>query len=156
MQSPQSMQNILYHDYLSIKRSRSIYIYFSQRRSYNVFLTTFVSQSLSHSVLFTTSFSQRLSHNVFLQRLSHNVFFTMFFTQRFSHTVSLTYLSSNAVFTTSQYTRNLSCCTNIPKYLLCLSLNPRYFNISTLGQRLHTKVPRTKCCINISKYLKIA
>ena len=59
MQSPQPMQNILYHEYLSIERSRSKKIFFLQRLSYNVFLTT--------------SFSQRISHSVFLKPLSlHN------------------------------------------------------------------------------------
>ena len=72
MQSPHPMQNILYHEYLSIERSKTKYL------SYNVFYTTFFSQRLSRNVFLTTSFSQRLSHNVFLttsvsQRLSHTV-----------------------------------------------------------------------------------
>ena len=50
MQSPQPRQNILWHEFLSIKRSRSKEIYFSQRLSYNVFLTTSLSQRLSHIV----------------------------------------------------------------------------------------------------------
>ena len=45
VQSPQPLQNILYHEYVSIKRSRS---------------------------KVTITFLQRVSHNVFSQRLSHN------------------------------------------------------------------------------------
>ena len=77
MQSPQPMQNILYHEYLSNKRSKSKEISFSQRLSYNVLLTTCLSR-LSHNVFLKTSFSQRISHNVFPAPLSlhirpHNV-----------------------------------------------------------------------------------
>ena len=60
------MQNILYHEYLSIKRSRSKEIFFLQRLSHNVFLKTSFSQRLSHNVFLTTYFSQCLSHTVSL------------------------------------------------------------------------------------------
>ena len=61
-----------------LKRRRSKEIYFSQRLSYNVFLTTSLKQRLSHNVFITTPFSQRLFHTVALaysstQRSPHNV-----------------------------------------------------------------------------------
>ena len=72
MQSPQPMQNILYHEKLSIKRSRSQEMSFS----HNVFLTTSFSPRLSHTVFLTTSFSHLhiRPHNVVLTALqySHN------------------------------------------------------------------------------------
>ena len=127
MQSPQPMQTILYHEYLSIARSRSKEIsflqclsdnffsdnvFFSQRHSHNVFLTTFFSQRLSHNVFLTTSFSQRISHSVFLKPLPlHN------------H-------PHNVVLSTSQYTRNHSVLYKYPKISqIRLSSDPRNFDI---------------------------
>ena len=70
MQSPQPMLNILYHEYLLIKR-RSKEIYFSQR-----LFTTYFSQRLSHNVLLTTSFTQRLPTTSFSHRCP-NIFVHM-------------------------------------------------------------------------------
>ena len=112
MQSPQPMQNILYHEYLSIERSRSKEISFLQRLSYNVFLTTSFSQRHSQNVFLTTSFSQRISHSVFFTPLP-----------LYNH-------PHNVVLITSQYTRNLSMLYKYLKiYQIRLSSNPRNFAI---------------------------
>ena len=111
MQSPQPMQNILYHEYLSIKRSKSKEISFSQRLSYNVLLTTCLSQRLSHNVFLKTSFSQRICHNVFPTPLPLHI------------------RPHNVVLTASQYTRNLSVLYLYPKISqICLSSDPRNFD----------------------------
>ena len=106
MQSPQPLQNIHYHEYVSIERSRSKEISLSQRLSHNVFLTT--------------SFSQRLSHNVFLTTSFSYVFLTPLPLHTRPH---------NLVLTASQYTRNLSVrCKYLKISQIRLSSNPRYFD----------------------------
>ena len=111
MQSPQPRQNILEHEYLSIKRSRSKEISFSQRLSYNYFLTTSFSQRVSHNVFLTMSFSQPLFHNVFLTPLPLHI------------------RPTNVVLTTSQFTRNLSLLYKCPIIShIRLSSNPRNFD----------------------------
>ena len=84
MQSPQPMPIIIYHEYLSIKRSRS-----KKYLSHNDFLTTSFSQRISYNVVLTPSFAQCISHNVFLTT-SFSCFFTKSFSQRFSHNVAHT------------------------------------------------------------------
>ena len=103
-------------------------------------------------------------------RLSHNVFLTPLLLHIRPH---------NVVLATSQYTRNVSVLyTNLKISHICLSSDPvistffiyqietstlRICNIysvnvgsfRTLGQMIHTKVPRTRCCTNFPKYLKI-
>ena len=155
MQSPQPMQNILYHEYLSIKISKSKEISFSQRLSYNVLLTTCL--------------SQRLSHNVFLK----NVVLTTYLSQRFSDTVALTYSSTQRsphsdtiyakFFRVVPISKNIS---NLSKSdprnfdnFGFIKLKPRrctsaiyilsLYCFRTLRQRLHIKMQRTKCCMNI-------
>ena len=142
------------------------------------------SQCLSHNFFFTTTFSQRNSHNVFLttffsQRLSHNAFLTTYFLLRLCSPLPLNNHPHYVILSTSQYMRNLSVLYKYPKISqIRLSSNPCNFNIllvdqtrttmlhicniysftvwsiRSLRQRLHTKVPRTKCCINIQKYRK--
>ena len=125
----------------------------------NIFLTMTFFQCLSHNLFLTTFFSQRLSHIAFLttsslQHLSHNVFLTPLPLHLGPH---------NVVLTTSQYTRNFSVLFKYPKFfprkydiILSIKLKQRrwtfaIYNLSltvisceTLGQRHHTKVPRTK------------
>ena len=84
----------------------------------------------------------------------------------------------NVALTTSQYTRNLSVLsiylkisqirlnsnpvistifnqsTETSILLICNIYSFTVWSFRTLGQRLHTKVPRTKWCINIPKYLR--
>ena len=99
MQSPQPMQTILYHEYLSIERSRSKEISFLLCLSYNFF---------SHDVFLTTSFSQRISYSVFVPPLPLN---------NHPHYV---------IPSTSQYMRNLSVLYQYPKISqIRLSSNPR-------------------------------
>ena len=110
MKSPQPMQNNLHREYLSIKRGRSNEIFFSQRLSYKVFLTTTFSQLLSHNVFLTTSFTQRL-------------FFTL---------LPLHILPHNVVLTTSQYMRNLSVLYKCPK-ISQIRLSSVPCNLNILG-----------------------
>ena len=111
MRSPQPMQNNLYHEWLSIKRSRSKEISFS-RLSLNAFLTPVFSQRLSHYVFLTTSYSQRLSHNIFLTLLRLHIG------------------PHNVVLIKSQYSRNPSVLYKYPKMSqICLSSDPCFFII---------------------------
>ena len=120
MQSPQPMQTILYHEYLSIERSRSKEIYFLQCLSDNFFSDNV----FFHNVILTTSFSQHFSHNVFL---------TTSFTQRISYSVFVPPLPLNnhphqVILSTSQFIRNLSVLYKYPKISqIRLSSNPRHF-----------------------------
>ena len=124
MQSPQSMQNIFYHEYLSIVRSRSKEISFSHRLSYNVFLTTSFSQRQSHNVFLITSISQRLPHNVYLttsipQRHSHNVFLTTSISRRLSNVFLTPLPLHNRPHNVVRHNIRVIflCGTNIPKYI---------------------------------------
>ena len=127
-----------------------------------------VSQHHSHNVFLTTSFSQRCP-NLFLYTCTYAFF--VFLTTSFSCRCSYIF-----VLTTSQYTRNVSVIyKNLKISHICLSSDPvisiyqtetstlHICNIysvpvgsfRTLGQRLYTKVPRTKCGTIIPKYLTI-
>ena len=122
MQSPQPMQTILYHEYLSIERSRSKEISFLQCLSYNFFSdNVFFSQRHSHNVFLTTFFSQRLSHNVFL---------TTYFLQRLCSTVALINHPHQVILSMSKFMRNLSVLYKYPKISqIRLSSTPRHFDI---------------------------
>ena len=120
MQSPQPMQAIIYHEYLSMERSRSKEISFLQCLSYNLF---------SHNHFLPTSFSQRHSHNVFLttffsQRLSHNVFLTA----SFFPPLPLNNHPHYVILSTPQYMRNRSVLYKYPKISqIRLGSNPLNF-----------------------------
>ena len=106
MQSPQTMQTILYHEYLSIERIRSKEISFLQCLSYNFF----ADNAFFHNVILTTSFSQRISYSVFVPSLPLN-----------NHT-------HYVILSTSQYMRNFSVLHKYSKVSqIRLSSNPRNF-----------------------------
>ena len=154
--------------------------FFSHHHSHNVMLTMSFSQHHSHNVFLTTSFSQRCP-NLFIYTWTYMYAFFVFLTTSFSHRCSYTVhiRPHNVVLTTSQYTRNVSVLyTNLKISHICLSSDPvisTFFihqietstlhicniysvnvgSFRTLGQRIHTKVPRTRCCTNFPKYLKI-
>ena len=152
MQSPQPRQNILWHEYLSINRSRSKEISFSQRLSYNVFLTTSFSQRASHNVFLTTSF-----HNVSLTPLSlhirpHNVFLT---TSQYTRNLSVLYkcpaISNSSKFFTMQFRHFVIDQTETSTLHIYNIYSSIVWRSRTRGQKLHTKVPRTK---KLYKYLE--
>ena len=143
MQSPQPMQNILYHKYLLIqkKKGRLKEIYFAQRLSlqrltHNVFLT----KSLLHQCL-TYSSTQRSLHNVTLYALS---FCDVWISQNIS----------NLKFRPPLFQKTSVDQTETSTLHRCNIYAVTVWSFRTIEQRLHTNVPWIKCCINIPKYLK--
>ena len=135
---------------------------FSQHHSHNVFLTTSFSQSCPNLFLYTCTYAFfRISHNIFLTPLllhirPHNVVLTTsHYTRNFSVMyknikISHIYLSSHPVISTFFIYQ-----TEISTLHICNIYSVPVGSFRTLGQRLYTKKPRTRCCTNITKYLKI-
>ena len=117
--------------------------------------------SLCKTFCITRSFSQRLSHKVFFTPLPlhirpHNVVIT---TSQYTHNLFLTvkmsqYISNSSKFSTMQLRHFVIDQTETSTLHICNIYSFPVISSRTLGQRFHTKVPRTKCCMNISKYLK--
>ena len=90
------------------------------------------------------------------QNLSENVVITL---------LPLSIRPHNIVFTMSRYTHNLCLCSDPRNFDILWSIKPEfqrctsaiyYFTVwgfRTLGQWYRSIVPRTKCCINILKYI---
>ena len=135
---------------------------FSQHHSHNVFITTSFSQSCPSLFLYICTYAFfRISTNIFLTPLLLHI------------------RPQNVVLTTSQYTRNVYVMyKNLKISHIYLSSQPvisRFFiyqtetstlhicniysvpvgSFKSLGQRPYTKKPRTRCCTNITKYLKV-